>query len=61
MCMKQNFYTKTAQIIIQSRIPNIKNTSGKKKLNKWVYIAYFCIIKKKKKKKKKKTYIHAKL
>ncbi|KAK4512406.1 uncharacterized protein ATC70_003105 [Mucor velutinosus] len=34
----QNFYTKTAQIIIQSRIPNMKNTSGKKKLNKWFNI-----------------------
>lgn len=33
----QNFYTKTAQIIIQSRIPNMKSTLGKKKLNKWVH------------------------
>ncbi|KAL9546546.1 hypothetical protein MBANPS3_006607 [Mucor bainieri] len=34
----QNFYTKTAQIIMQSRIPDMKNTSGKKKLNKWFNI-----------------------
>ncbi|CAO0801596.1 unnamed protein product [Mucor circinelloides] len=34
----QNFYTKTAQIIIQSRIPSMKNTLGKKKLNKWFNI-----------------------
>lgn len=34
--VQQNFYTKTAQIIIHSRIPHMKNTPGKKKLNKWV-------------------------
>lgn len=32
----QNFYTKTAQIIIQSRISNERLSGGKRKINKWV-------------------------
>ncbi|KAI8642244.1 autophagy-related protein 13-domain-containing protein [Parasitella parasitica] len=34
----QNLYTKTAQTIIQARVPSTKNTSGKNKLNKWFNI-----------------------